>query len=88
MLLYKMVVREKEVMLYLTYSFFFFLIQQFITQCMVADHGSYFVTTYRRCKQHVEEETEEEKRKNEEKKRTNHKDYEKRKEEREIKEQW
>ena len=26
--------------------FFFFLIQQFITQSVVADHGSYFVTTY------------------------------------------
>jgi len=52
----------------------------------VADHGSYFVTTYRRCRQHVEEETEEEKRKKEEKKRTNHKNYEKRKEKGEIKE--
>ena len=38
---------------------------------MVADCGSYFVTTYRRCRQHVEEETEEEKRKKEEKKETN-----------------
>jgi len=35
---------------------------------MVADHGSYFVTIYRRCKQHVKEEIEERKRKKEEKK--------------------
>ena len=46
----------------------FFLNQQFITQHAVANHGSYFVTTYRRYKQHVEEETEERKRKKEEKK--------------------
>jgi len=52
----------------------------------VADRSSYFVTTYRRCRQHVEEETEEGKRKNEEKKRTNCKVYEKRKKEGEIKE--
>jgi len=52
----------------------------------VADHGSYFVTTYRRCKQHMEGETEEGKRKKEEKKETNRKDYEKRKEKEEIKE--
>ena len=31
---------------------FFFLIQQFITQCTVADHGSYFVTTYNRSRLH------------------------------------
>jgi len=31
----------------------------------VADHGSYFVTIYRRYRQHVEEETEEGKRKKE-----------------------
>jgi len=52
----------------------------------VANRGSYFVTTYRRCRQHVEEETEEEKRKKEEKKRTNCKVNEKRKEKGEIKE--
>ena len=65
---------------------FFFLNQQFITWCTVADRGSYFVTTYRRCRQHVEEEIEEGKRKKEEKKGTNCKDYEKRKEKGEIKE--
>ena len=52
---------------------------------MVADHGSYFITIYRRCRQHVEEETKEGKRKKEEKKGTNCKDYEERKEKREIK---
>ena len=38
---------------------------------MVADCGSYFITTYRRRRQHVEEETEKGKRKKEEKKGTN-----------------
>ena len=52
----------------------------------MADCGSYFITTYRRCRQHVEEETEKRKRKKEEEKGTNHKDYEKRKEKGEIKE--
>jgi len=53
---------------------------------VVADCDSYFITTYRRCRQHVEEETEEVKRKNKEKKRTNCKVHEKRKEKGEIKE--
>ena len=64
----------------------FFLNQQFVTWYIVADCGSYFITTYRRCRQHVEEETEKRKRKKEEEKGTNHKDYEKRKEKGEIKE--
>ena len=38
---------------------------------MIADCGSYFITTYRRRRQHVEEETEKGKRKKEEKKGTN-----------------
>jgi len=46
----------------------FFLNQQFITRHIVADHGSYFVTTYRRYRQHVEEEIKKGKRKKEEKK--------------------
>ena len=56
---------------------FFFFNQQFITQRAVADRGSYFVTTYRRCRLHVEEETEEGKRyiEEREKKRTNRKVY-------------
>ena len=81
---------EKELALvqssYKISTFFFFLNQQFITWHAVADCGSYFVTTYRRHRQHVEEETEEGKRKKEEKKGTNHKDYEKRKEKGERKE--
>jgi len=28
--------------------FSFFLIQQFITQCVVVDHNSYFITTYKK----------------------------------------
>ena len=31
----------------ITYYFFYFYNQQFITRNVVADHGSYFVTTYR-----------------------------------------
>ena len=42
---------------FVTITFLFiYYIQQFITQSMVADHGSYFVTTYNRSKLHVEEE--------------------------------
>jgi len=36
------------------HSFFFFLNQQFITWCTVADCGSYFVTTYNRSRLHEE----------------------------------
>ena len=39
--------------------FYFFLNQQFVTQHMVVDHGSYFITTYNRSKLHEEMETEE-----------------------------
>ena len=51
--------------------FFFFLNQQFITWRAVADHGSYFVTTYRRHRLHVEEKTEEGKRYIEEREKKN-----------------
>ena len=37
-----------DIFLYNTiYDYSFFLIQQFITQSMKADHSSYFVTIYR-----------------------------------------
>ena len=49
------------------YTYIIFFNQQFITWHAVADHGSYFVTTYKRCRQHKKEETEERKRKKEEK---------------------
>jgi len=39
---------------------FFFLNQQFITWHAVADHGSYFVTTYNRSRLHEETEKERE----------------------------
>ena len=38
--------------------FYFILNQQFITRHMVADRGSYFVTTYNRNRLHVEMEIE------------------------------
>jgi len=38
---------------------FFFLNQQFITQSVVADRGSYFVTTYKRHRLHDEKEANE-----------------------------
>ena len=42
-----------------TCLFFFFLNQQFITQHVVVDYSSYFITTYNRSKLHEEMETEE-----------------------------
>ena len=44
-------------------DFFFFFIQQFITQYTVVDHGSYFVTTYNRSRLHEEKEREKKKEK-------------------------
>ena len=41
---------------------FFFLNHQFVTWHMEADHGSYFVTTYKRTELHEGEETEKKKR--------------------------
>ena len=53
------------------HSFFFFFNQQFITWHVVADCGSYFVTTYNRSRLHEEKKK---KKKNKKRtKKTNHK---------------
>ena len=43
----------------LFFYFFLFLYQQFITWHAVVDRGSYFITTYNRCRLHEEMKTEE-----------------------------
>ena len=50
-------------------SFFFFLNQQFITWDMRADHGSYFVTMYKKSKLYESKNRKERNKEQEEKKR-------------------
>jgi len=48
----------------------FFFLQQFITQSVRADHGSYFITTYRQTESTLKQKKEKEKKRRDKKKPT------------------